>query len=419
MLARKLGLLAAGTAAVLVALVSGAIEIYFLLYLVAVTFGLAYLLARRGLTGLEAGSWLEPQQASVGDVLTVTYTLRSTARLPKPWLEVQRPSTLREPIPGRVISLGGHTERTWAARLALPERGQFRVDPMVIRCGDPLGLFESVASVGSGVTLLVHPVVAPLPAWDLPSASVEGASLRGGPGPHVTPLVTSVRPYTPGDAFNRIHWRSSARHQELQVKEFDIEPSSDLHLFLDLDRAAHTGAGTNATIETAVRLVAALASHALADGRDVAVETIGLRPTFLPPDRGDRQQQKILSLLAVAQAQGNVPLAEMLVRGAVRPRRGMVALAITPSLDPAWVRPLAAYRKSGTTPIACIVDPLAHPAEPVSPDARHDRASLARARRALLHALTEHDIQAFLIRPDLPLGEQLVAGRRSLTGVRA
>ena len=52
-------------------------------------------------------------------------------------------------------------------------------------------------------------------AGALPSAAIEGASARGEHGPHLTPLVTSVRPYTPGDAFNRIHWRSSARHQEL------------------------------------------------------------------------------------------------------------------------------------------------------------------------------------------------------------
>jgi hypothetical protein len=103
MLPRRLGLLAAGAVVVMVALLSGAVYIYFLLYLVAVTFGLAYLVARRGLTHLEAGSWLDRHHATVGDVLTITYTLRSTSRLPKPWLEVHRPSTLAQPIPGRVI----------------------------------------------------------------------------------------------------------------------------------------------------------------------------------------------------------------------------------------------------------------------------------------------------------------------------
>ena len=103
-----------------------------------------------------------------------------------------------------------------------------------------LGLFESVASVGPGATILVYPQVLPLPGWRparRPPSRLSSA--RGRQGPHLTPVVTSVRPYTPGDAFNRIHWRSSARHQELQVKEFDIEPSADLWIFLDLQRDVH------------------------------------------------------------------------------------------------------------------------------------------------------------------------------------
>lgn len=421
---RKSGFLAATGVVVAAALVTGAVNVYFLLYLAAVTLGLAYLLARRGLANLEAGSWLDRHHATVGDVLTVTCTLRSTARLPKPWLEVHSPSTLPVTIPGRVISLGPRTSRTWAARVPLPERGQYRVDPLVVRTGDPFGLFESVASVGPGGALLVYPQVAPLPAWGLPSAVIEGAASRAGHGPHLTPLVTSVRPYTPGDAFNRIHWRSSARHQELQVKEFDIEPSADLWIFLDLERARNVGSGPTASIETSVGIAAALAGHALADGRGVGMEAIGLRRVVIAADRGARQQHKVMSLLAVAQAEGATPLAEVLLEGSGRMRRGTVALVVTPSLDVSWVRPLATLRGAGVAPIACIVDPLAHlsaslaaiGAEPPGPS---QREPLEREMRALLHTLAEHDVRVHLVRPGLPLGEQLIGARSASQAVVA
>ena len=102
----------------------------------------------------------------------------------------------------------------------------------------------------------------------------------------------------------------------------------------------------------------------------------------------------------------------------------MVVLVVTPSLDPAWVRPLAAVRRSGITPIAVLLDPLAHLA--ASPDATQDASgqgtptpsahgSMERQMRALLHALAEHDVRAHVVRPGVPLGEQLlVAG--SATG---
>jgi uncharacterized protein (DUF58 family) len=413
---RNLGFLATIGLVVVAAALTGSTEVYFFLYLGLVVVGMAYLLARRGLTSLEAGSWLDRSHATVGDTLSVTYTLRSSARLPKPWLETHSPSTLPVAIPGRVVSLRPRTSRTWAAKVPLTHRGQYRVDPMVVRTGDPFGLFESVASVGPGSAVMVYPQVHSLPGWMLPSAAIEGASARAEHGPHLTPLVTSVRPYTPGDAFNRIHWRSSARHQELQVKEFDIEPSADLWIFVDLDRSAHVGAGERSTIETAVDAAAALAAHGLTDDRGVGMEAIGLRRAVIATDRGARQQHKILSLLAVAQAEGTTTLTEMLVEGSVRLRQGTAALAITPSLDTTWVAPLAALRRAGVAPIAIIVDPLLHLEAalaaagqlPLSPSEREPREQ---ALRALLHQLAEHDVRAYVLGPDRPLGEQLVSTR--------
>jgi uncharacterized protein (DUF58 family) len=412
----KLGILAASGVGLLAALVSGSILIYFLLYLAAATVVAAYVVARRGLDGLEAGSWLDRQHATVGDTLSLTYTLRSRTRLPKAWLEVYSPSTLPSSIPGRVVALAPHQERTWAARVQLPERGQFRIDPLVVRTGDPFGLFESVASVGPSSNVIVYPQVAALPDWHLPPATIEASATRATSGFHLTPVVTSVRPYTPGDAFNRIHWRSSARHQELQVKEFDIEPSADMWLFVDLLRDAHLGAGRQSTLETAVSVTAALAGHALADGRGVGLEAVGVRRAVIAADRGARQRHKILGLLAVVQAEGTTPLAEVLLEGARRVRRGMVAIAVTPSLDPAWVRPLAALRGVGARPVACVIDPVSHLAAaraaqgaPEAPPSM--REPLERETRALLHTLAEHDVQSHLLQPDRPLAEQLTSLR--------
>ena len=421
---RNLGLLLTVGLVVAAAAMTGSVEVYFFLYLGLVTVGMAYLLARRGLTGLEAGSWLDRTHATVGDTLAVTYTLRSSARLPKPWLETHSPSTLPVAIPGRVISLRPRTSRTWAAKVPLTDRGQYRIDPMVVRTGDPFGLFESVASVGPGAAVLVYPQVQPLPGWHLPTAAIEGASARARHGPHLTPLVTSVRPYTPGDAFNRIHWRSSARHQELQVKEFDIEPSADLWIFADLDRSAHVGSGDQATIETTVSAAAALAAHALSDDRGVGLEAIGLRRAVINTDRGARQQHKVLSLMAVAQAEGTTTLAEMLVEGIVRLRKGTAALAITPSLDRSWVAPLAALRLAGVAPIAVIVDPLAHleanlAAEGQAPLSPSEREPREQELRALLHLLAEHDVRTYVLRPGRPLGEQLVSTRDASAPVAA
>ena len=114
------------------------------------------------------------------------------------------------------------------------------------------------------------------------------------------------------------------------------------------------------SVETAVEVAAALAAHALDEGRGVGLEAIGLNRAVVNVDRGSRQQHKIMGLLAVAQATGSTPLQELLLEGAARLRRGMIALVVTPSLDPSWVPSLATLRATGVAPIACLVDPVAH-----------------------------------------------------------
>ena len=97
--------------------------------------------------------------------------------------------------------------------------------------------------MGQGVTLVVYPRVDALPLWRLPPASVEGAHATPERTLQTTPLATTVRPYAPGDSMNRIHWPTTARLGEIQVKEFDLEQTADAWLFLDLDAADRGGRG--------------------------------------------------------------------------------------------------------------------------------------------------------------------------------
>jgi uncharacterized protein (DUF58 family) len=351
---RRFQLLVVGGLLLVAALSTGEIALYFLLSLGVIVVGASWLVTRLALTGLEAGFGLDRASAPVGSSVRAYYTLRNRSRLPKLWLEVQSPSTLPVPIPGRALGIGGRSTRSWAVDVPLPRRGHYRIDPMTIRTGDPFGLFAASASVGTGSGLVVYPAAEPLPAWRLPPALVEGSETRAERTRQATPLVTGVRPYVSGDSFNRIHWKTSARQGSLQVKEFDLEHTADLWLFLDLDRVVHAGAEDDGTIETAARACASIAARAAAADRAVGFEAAGTRRMVITADRGSRQQQKVLHTLAAVSPDGGVPLAELLVDGLTRLRRGMTAVVVTPSLDRRWVAALAPLRRRGIGCAVCV-----------------------------------------------------------------
>ncbi|MDQ3938610.1 MAG: DUF58 domain-containing protein, partial [Chloroflexota bacterium] len=212
---RRLPLLVVAIGLPVAALSTGAEFLFFLLYLGIGVTGGAYVLTRLGLSDLEAGYVLDRRHAEVGDTLRATYTVRNTSRLPKPWLEVHNPNSLPRPLPGRAVALGPRAERSWIARVPLTRRGHFRVEQLVIRTGDPFGFFESYASVGKSSTVIVYPRVEALPGWRLPPAQIEGSHAHPVRTAQTTPHAASIRPYAPGDAYNRIHWKSSARQAEL------------------------------------------------------------------------------------------------------------------------------------------------------------------------------------------------------------
>jgi uncharacterized protein (DUF58 family) len=414
---RRLQLLAIAAILLIAAFSTELDFLFYLVYLAILVVGGSYVMTRLGLADLEAGYAVSQLTGHVGDKLQVTYTLRNTSRIPKPWLEIHNPTTLPGGLPGRAIPLGTRSERSWLVRAPLTRRGHFRIEPLQIRTGDPFGFFEASASVGQGVAVVVYPRIDRLPLWRLPAASIEGSHAAPERTLQTSPLATTVRPYAPGDSFNRIHWRSTARHGEIQVKEFELEQTADAWIFLDLERAAQGGRGEESTVEVAVRAAASIADKALLENRAVGMTINGHRSALLPADRGARQHLKIMQLLAAVDGDGSTPLAETLVATAGRLRRGMTAIIITPSLDRSWVRPIAALRSRGIGAVVVTLDAAA--ADRVVADERRKNGEWvpktdpaaeeqrAQRARALRHAIAEYELKVYPITPGRPLAEVL------------
>lgn len=390
-LSRHLRLLFVVTALVVAAFSTGINFLFFLVYLAAALLLGAWLFARRGLRGVRADYRVVNPHTHVGEVLQAIYRVDNADRLPKPWIEVSNESTLPVNLPGRVVGVPGRSTRQWLAKVTLTRRGSYRLGPLRVRTGDPFGLFNSEMIVGRPANIVVFPEVVPLPHWRLPPSPIDGTTPVRRRYEAASPLVTGVRQYNHGDAINRIHWLSSARHGELLVKEFDLEQAADLWIALDLDRTVHAGIGNDASVETAVTIAASVAMRTLADNRSVAMTASARRIQVHQPDRGPRVEQKLLHLLANVQADGSHPLAEVINATMPQLRRGMTLCIITGSTDRAWVRALTVIRRRGVATLAIIVDRASFAG--VEPD-EASRAELA----AVGHALAEYGIEHRIVR---------------------
>ena len=345
--------------ALFVAAIASEIELLsYLSYLLLFAGAAMWAVARLTMEGLSVKRAVGQAYAHLGDTIELTYELRNDHALGKLWLEVFEQSNWPEHLPGRVLSIGGKKTRKWKVLVKAARRGRFHLGPIVMRSGDPFGLFGTEVRVPEEALLLVYPRVAPLPYWTLPGSFLEGSVLTGQRSLQSTSMVMGIREYRPGDALNRIHWRSSARHRDLQVKEFELDKTADLWIYLDLERHWHRGEGEDSTEERCITVAASVVQKALTrEHRNVGLVTSGTRAEVMHPDRGTKQYGKLMQYLAEMQVAGTRSLAETIVETLPRLRRGASVLLITPSLDPAWVRPASTLRESSISTQAVVVAP--------------------------------------------------------------
>jgi uncharacterized protein (DUF58 family) len=405
---RRLQFLIVAVVLLVAAFSTGLGFLFYVVYLGLLAIGGSYVLTRFGLADLEAGYRVDHRQGHVGDDMRTTYSISNASGLPKPWLEVYNPTDLPVPLPGRALSLRSWAQRSWIAIVPLTRRGTFRIEPMVVRTGDPFGFFEAAASVGRPTVVTVFPRVLPLPRWKLPNAFLEGTHSAPERTLQTTPLATTVRPYAPGDSFNRIHWRSTARLGEIQVKEFDLEQTADVWIFVDLESRVQTGDGDISTVEEAMRAAASIAHDAILENRAVGLTTSGHRLVSIPADRGPRQRQKIMALLAAVEGDGRTPLAEVLLTGLPKLRRGMTAVIVTASRDRHWVRTLTSLRARGVAAAVVALDGASY--ESLERGPRHgdtEADGAAQEQRALRFALAEYDVKTYEVHAGDNLGAVL------------
>jgi hypothetical protein len=304
---------------VVAAFSTGAQFLFFLLYLGILVVGGSYVLTRFGLADLEAGYVLDRLHAQVGDTLRATYTVRNTSRLPKPWLEVHNPSTLPVPLPGRALALGPRGERSWSARVPLTRRGHYRVEPLVIRTGDPFGFFESYATVGKSTQRRSStressrcPAGAcrrPRSRAPRPSRCARRRRRRtrraSGPTPRATRTTASTGRAAPG--------RPSCRSRSSTWSRRPTSGSSRPRC-----GRAHRG---RRRIDARVRRARGRLDRRPGAAREPGAghdRVRGADRLMLPADRGPRQYQKVMQLLAAVQPTATRPFDDVLVEGVRR-----------------------------------------------------------------------------------------------------
>jgi len=320
------------------------------------------------LYGLHYRRKLSETRAFLGETVTLTLETRNLKILPVTWLHVRDifPSALpmddQQVVINRATNLGeftsfwslgafGRLRRRFTVHCT--QRGYHTYGPATVTTGDAFGMFNRRGALPEQDRLIIYPRLYGAAELGLPAKNPFGE--RAAEARLVEdPLRTAgIRAWQPTDGMKRVHWKATARHQQMLSRLYEPSQEPQVLIFLnvatfsrhwlgqipELMERAISVAGSLAALCSEMRLPVGLIANGFLPGSD--------QPLRLLPGRSPDQLLHILELLAAVTAFATQPIEELLLRESPRLPWGSTLLVITAVAHEELLATLLDLQRSG------------------------------------------------------------------------
>ena len=226
------------------------------------------------------------------------------------------------------------------------QRGAWRFGPVQLVCGDIFGFRSQHKEIPETNLLLVYPRLYTLPELGLDARHPFGDYQSLNRLIDDPLRVSGVREYLPGDNIRHIHWKATARRQELQTKLFEPSASRPLAIFINIRTFNHRFEG----IDPALREFAISAGASIARWAQMRGDAFGVfansmmyegRRVRILPGAHPRQLTRVLEALAYCVGVPHTTIERILQQEADHLRHGTSIVLISATLSDSLSRALA------------------------------------------------------------------------------
>ena len=295
---------------------------------------------------------LEPRRAFIGEEVDLALTIENRKVLPLGWMEVEDEwpkdldltqedsEDLHPSSSGRMILKNGFSLR-WYERVRLhytilcKQRGFYPLGPVRMTSGDIFGIFKSQYVFPGIDWLIIYPKVLPIEELGLPPKNPFGETKADERMFEDPSRVIGVRDHFPEDGFRHIHWKATARKQELQSKVYEPTTSFTLTVFLNVATLDRYWMGTiPELLERCISVSASVCSYAVNKRYLTGIIANGSvphsdQPIKVLPGRSPQQLTRILEALAAVTPVATMSIAQQLARESPRLPWGATLVVVT------------------------------------------------------------------------------------------
>lgn len=298
------------------------------------------------------------------DKIDLNFELTNGKWLFVPWLEIEAELPYRlvkgqpktSPLYAKerlrwTTAVSGGQRLNWKYTLECKYRGDYNLGPLRLRCGDIFGLFPKEIILPRFEKLLVYPRVVPLESLGLPLRELMGETIAYRNIYEDMSQTTGMRDYHSDDPMKRIHWKASARHERLQVRQYESTTSLNLLIILDVDSFYHESELDEEPFELAVTTAASLAYEVNRQRYPVGLIASSAPGMQIPVRSGRAQLMAILETLARVQPKACLPLHQQFDEYRSRLPVGTITVMISHSVSPALIGLAHKLKREGHSPV--------------------------------------------------------------------
>jgi uncharacterized protein (DUF58 family) len=268
-------ILASAVIALVIGRLFGILELFVIGAAMAAAVVVAWAVVRLWRPNVNVHRWIRPSVLTAGDIGRVEVLVQQVGSTRSPAFELVEPVGQTRTARMAVAPLRPDDEVSAGYRIPTERRGVLTIGPLTAIRHDVLGLARSLTEVAGTEEVLVSPRAHLL---DMPALG------QGTLGRHLLALAQrlgpgdfhSLRDYVEGDEPRSIHWRASARSEELKVRQHTVEGLRRCVVLLD--QHIPLGADGEEAFERAVTAAASVVHSA---------DRAGLTTRFVTTDGAD------------------------------------------------------------------------------------------------------------------------------------
>lgn len=165
---------------------------------------------------------LSQEVVTKGESLSYILCMRNDSRWVCPCIEVEfyrSNSILQAYFQKKWITIGDREEKVYTYDVLCTHSGKYEMGIRQMYIQDFLGIFKLPYKVRQPYQVTVYPRILPIQAFQLMRQSGDSLNREKEVGQGDVNLFSGIRAYTYGDSMKQIHWKMSAKRQELLMKE--------------------------------------------------------------------------------------------------------------------------------------------------------------------------------------------------------